>query len=441
MSEHFVGLSYQDIPTSVVDSVKKLVLDFLGVSLAGSRTESGRIAQTFALEMGGSPQVSLIGRKEKTGIVHAAFANAICAHSVELDDVDELALFHFGPPIVSAALATAEMVGASGKEFLIAVVAGCEMMARLSRGCNPSLRDRGFHTTPVCGAFGAAVASSKLLRLSSREMVSALGLAGAQASGLMEMYDDSMQKRVNPGPAARNGVTAALLARSGFTGTDRILEGERGFGKAFCDEFWPEKVLENLGEEIPVNIEFKPYACARPIHNAIDCALSIRQQPGFDSTRIKAIRVWRHPAWAKYHMNNSPHSFHEAQVSLPYSVAVALLEGNALLQQYGEDRLNSEQVQRLTKMVEVLEDPSLPRGVSCRMEVTMESGLFLSAQVDYPKGSLKNPMTHEELEEKAHLLGDEVVGKAALSEAIAKVGDLEHLCSVVELLKPVCLRS
>src|SRR5690606_15569427 len=111
---------------------------------------------------------------------------------------------------------------------------GCEMMARLSRATNPQLRDRGFHTTPTCGTFGATVAAGRLLGLDPEQMTSALGLAGAQASGLMEMYGTSMQKRFNPGPAARNGVVAAQMAALGFTGADTILDGVRGFGPAFA---------------------------------------------------------------------------------------------------------------------------------------------------------------------------------------------------------------
>ena len=148
-------------------------------------------------------------QRARSDAAQAAFANAISSHSIELDDIDVLALFHFSPPVFSAALAAAEQHGANGKQLLVALAAGCEMMERVSRAANPSLRNRGFHTTPTCGVFGATVAAAKLQRLSPAKLTSAFGLAGAQASGLMEMYGPSMQKRFNPGPAARNGVTAA----------------------------------------------------------------------------------------------------------------------------------------------------------------------------------------------------------------------------------------
>ena len=187
LARHFAGLDYERIPPKNVADAKQLVLDYLGVAIAGSQTESGRIAREFAVTTGGVPEATLIPSGQRVPALHAAFANAIAAHSIELDDVDVLALFHFSPPVVSAALATAERVKASGRDFIAAVVAGCEMMARLSEAVNPALRDRGFHTTPSCGVFGAAVAAGRLLRLDAAGIVSALGLAGAQASGLMEM--------------------------------------------------------------------------------------------------------------------------------------------------------------------------------------------------------------------------------------------------------------
>ena len=281
LANYFSELQFAQIPAEKKTDIKRLLLDYLGVALAGSRTDTGRIAAEFAIELGGSAQATLIGRGNKVPAVHAAFANAISSHSIELDDIDDEALFHYSPPVYSAGLAAAEMAGASGAEFLTAVYAGCEMMNRLSRATNPSLRDRGFHTTPTCGVFGGTVAAGKLLKLSPQQMTHALGLAGAQASGLMEMYGTSMQKRINPGPAARNAVTAASLAKKGFTGADTIIEGKRGFAAAFSNHFDPSKLTEGLGREFPVTIEFKPYSCARPIHNAIDCALNVRGQNSF----------------------------------------------------------------------------------------------------------------------------------------------------------------
>ena len=397
----FTNRIYDEIPEPLLGEIKRLLLDFVGVCISGSQSESGRIASSFAQELGGHPEATIIGTSGRVNAVNAAFANAISSHSIELDDVDEEALYHYGPPIMASALAVAESVHSTGKQFLTAVTAGCETMARLSRSVNPSLRNRGFHTTPTCGVFGATVASGLLLSLTSGQLVSALGLAGAQASGLMEMYGISMQKRFNPGPAARNGVTAALLAQRGFTGADSIIEGERGFAAAFSDSFDQGQLLEGLGKTIPVLIEFKPYSCARPIHNAIDCVLELRAKSGIGVSDVKTITVFRHPTWARYHQSKYPRSYHEAQMSLPYSVALAFVEGKALPAQYQlVDSEKAGQLMAFAERVVIKEDPSLLRGVSCRLVVETINGEQLSVEVDYPRGSVQRPLTDEEMVEK-----------------------------------------
>ncbi len=437
LGSHFSKLQFAQVPAEKKTDIKRLLLDYLGVALAGSATDTGRIASEFAIELGGSAQATLIGRGDKVPAVHAAFANAISSHSIELDDIDDEALFHYSPPVYSAGLAAAEMVGATGAEFLTAVFAGCEMMNRLSRATNPSLRNRGFHTTPTCGVFGGTVAAGKLLKLSPEQMTSALGLAGAQASGLMEMYGTSMQKRINPGPAARNAVTAASLAKKGFTGADTIFEGKRGFAAAFSDHFDPSKLTEGLGREFPVVIEFKPYSCARPIHNAIDCALDVRGQNSFTLDNISDITFYRHPAWAEYHVIARPRTYHEAQVSLPYSAAVALIEGAALLPQYSEEKLKDVRIMSLAEKVTVVKDPSLPRGVSCRMVVKMLGGQTYTSQVDYPKGSVQNPMSDAELAAKFSTLASTRLKREQIDQVIKMAGEIEKFESMATLMKLV----
>ena len=427
LADHFTRLAFRDIPPTLVADATRLTLDYLGVAIAGSETGSGRIASQFAADQGGKPESTLVGSGARVSAVNAAFANAIASHSVEMDDVDVLALFHFSPPIVSAALAVAEREQASGQEFIAAVAAGCEMMARASAATNPSLRDRGYHTTPVCGVFGATIAAARLLKLDAAATVSALGLAGAQASGLMEMYGPSMQKRFNPGPSARNGVTSALPAQLGFTGAATIFDGERGFCRAFSDRFDTGALTKGLGTQFPVYIEYKPYSCARPIHNAIDCALNVRARLHEPVSAIKSITMRRHPAWAHYHLNAAPKTYHEAQVSLPYSIAVALVDGAALLPQYRDDRLSDPRILRLSRLVTVVPDDTLPRGVSCLMILETESGAIYQSQVDHPRGSIANPMTPDEMRNKVHMLTDDLIGSAAAGDLIDTVTDIAAL--------------
>ena len=435
LASHFQKFDYRRLPEASKAAVKRLLLDYLGVAIAGSQTESGSVARAYAQSSGGKAEATLIGGTARVPAAQAAFANAISSHSIELDDIDVLALFHFSPPVFSAALATAEQHGANGKQLLAALAAGCEMMERVSRAANSSLRNRGFHTTPACGVFGATVAAAKLQRLSPAKLTSAFGLAGAQASGLMEMYGPSMQKRFNPGPAARNGVTAAAMAHFGFTGADTIFEGERGFLRAFTDQSDASQLIAGFGEPYRLDIEFKPYSCARPIHNAIDCALEIRQrhQPALDA--IRRIEMARHPDWAHYHQNKTPKTYHEAQVSLPYSIAVALKEGHALLKQYNDRKLKDPVLRRISDITDITVDAALPRGVSCRMTMNMDDGRKFVAQVDYPKGSIQNPMSNPELRAKFDSLAVPVVGAARAGQIAELANEVERCGDVGKLMR------
>lgn len=439
VANRFSKMTYEGLPAASRHAVKRLLLDYVGVALAGSQSESGHIARQFAREHGGKTGKSdarLIGDNAQAAMPSAAFANAISSHSIELDDIDVLALFHFSPPVYSSALAVADATHANGKQLIAALAAGCEMMERVSRAANNSLRNRAFHTTPTCGVFGATIAAAKLLKLNAEKTTNALGMAGAQASGLMEMYGPSMQKRFNPGPTARNGVTAALMAQVGFTGADTIFEGERGFLRAFTDKSFPKRLVEGINKPYKLEIEFKPYSCARPIHNAIDCALAIRKQPGFDLKKVKSIHFARHSDWALYHQNKAPKTYHEAQVSLPFSVAVALIEGQALLKQYSDRNIKNPLVKKLSNAHTIVVDDKLPRGVSCKMTLKQTDGKTFASQIDYPKGSIQNPMNDDELLAKFMSLASPVIGTktaATLAVALMNIEKAKDVSAVLKL--------
>lgn len=435
LAARFAGMKYAQLPENTRHGVKRLLLDYLGVAVGGSRSESGEVARAFARDQGGKGQSRLVGDTARVSMTNAAFANAICSHSLELDDIDVLALFHFSPPVYSAALAAAEAAGASGRDLVVALAAGCEMMERASRAANPSLRNRGYHTTPTTGVFGATVAAGRLLRLDRARLAAALGMAGAQSAGLMEMYGPSMQKRFNPGPAARAGVTSALMAKMGFTGTTLIFEGERGWLNAYSDQRTPHALDAGIDAPYRLDIEFKPYSCARPIHNAIDCALEIRSQPGFDARKVSAIDIERHEDWSRYHRNASPATYHEAQVSLPFSVAVALIHGRALLDEYSDRNIRSKEVKRLAGLARFETVPGLARGVSVRITATQSDGRKFTSLVDYPKGSIQNPMSDEELHAKFASLATPVLGARKAAALAGAAMNVEKLADVGDLMK------
>jgi 2-methylcitrate dehydratase PrpD len=434
LAHYAANLKFEDIPKDVLETMKMMTLDYLSCAYGGTQTESGRIAAEFARQFSDNGKCTVIGFGYKSAPYNAAFANAILSHSIEMDDCDVMAYIHTAPQTVSPALAAAEWMDASGKEFLVGISVGSEFVNRINEAVNPSMRNRGFHSTPTAGVFGAGAAAARIMKLDGTQMVSVLGLSGAQASGLMEMYGISMAKRFNPGPAARNGITAAIFAQMGFTGAETILEGKRGFCNAFSDKYELSRLTKGLGKDFRISVELKPYSCARPIHNAIDCALQVRKNNQFELSDIESMVMRRHPEWGtSYHCINEPRTFHEAQMSLPFSVALALSLGKAFVDQYCDENLKNPEIMELSKMLTIENDSSLSRGVSCVLVIKLKNGMILREQVDWPKGSAKNPMSPEERFVKFEALSSKVLNDSQRQKIAEKVANLEKLKSIREL--------
>lgn len=404
-ADYFVNhFCYENIPEKTRHNIKVLMMDYLGVATKGTTTATGKIAREYFSEKGGRAEARLFDSQTYLPAESAAFANAISSHSLEMDDIDRLAFFHFSPPIYSAALAVAEMTDADGKSLVTALAAGVEMMERLSLALNPGLRNRGFHTTPALGIFGATVACALLLGLSEEQLTNAFGLAGSQVAGMLEFYGESMQKRFNPGPAAHNAILAVRLAQKGFTGADTIFEGKRGICRAYSDSCdWSQLENPKQGDYV-FEIELKPYACARPIHSCIDAALDLRRQlaeAGRGVEEIARVDVYRHPWWADYHTNQEPKTYHDAQTSMCFSVALAMVVGGNFFSDYLNAVENrNEAVFDLTKKVFSVCDEKFPNSTGCWALTTMKDGSSFRALATYPKGSVENPMTPEDRRNK-----------------------------------------
>lgn len=404
-ADYFVNqFNYDAIPEKTRHNVKVLLMDYLGVATKGTTTETGRITREYFSEKGGRAEARLFNSDTWLPAESAAFSNAVSSHSLEMDDIDRLAFFHFSPPIYSAALAVAEMVKASGKELVTALSAGVEMMERLSLALNPGLRNRGFHTTPTLGIFGATVSCGLLMGLTEEQMVNAFGLAGSQVAGMLEFYGESMQKRFNPGPAAHNAILAVRLAQKGFTGADTIFEGKHGILRAYSDTCDFSQLENPKQGDYVFEIELKPYACARPIHSCIDAANDLRKQLADANCKVEDIErldVYRHPWWADYHTNQDIKTYHDAQTSMCFSVALAMVAGGNFFSDYlAAVESHNEAVFDLTKKVFSICDKDFPNSTGCWAQAVMKDGTVFKAVATYPKGSVENPMTPEDRRNK-----------------------------------------
>src|SRR5262250_717978 len=270
-----LGSSLRDLPAPVVDQAALLTLDVLGSCLASSRHDFGHAILETAERLGGHDESTLIGRKAKVGAASAVLANATLAHGLDFDDTREDAIVHTGSVAVTTALAVGEAVGASGRAALEAIVAGVEVMCRVGLAVPGRFHARHYHPTSLTGSFAAAAVAGRLHALTEDQLVHAFGICGSQAGGIIEyLADGSWTKRLHPGWAAHAGVAAALLARAGFTGPERVLEGEHGFYAAFAGGHDPARLethVASLGRTWEIlNLTYKPYPAGSIAHPYMD---------------------------------------------------------------------------------------------------------------------------------------------------------------------------
>ena len=221
-ADFIIGTQYDHLKPEVISQAKKLILDLIGVSLAGYKLmDFPRLAVNYMENLGGTPEATIIQTKKKFPAPNAAFANAACAHALDMDDGHRYAALHPGTVIIPAAMAGAELSGASTKEFIAGVVTGYEIMIRIGMAINPSSLNRGFHLTGITGPFGAVAATARMMKLNREETIGALGLAGLQGAGVLQVNHDvegAKVKPINPARAAMSGFLSCITGSEGSEG-------------------------------------------------------------------------------------------------------------------------------------------------------------------------------------------------------------------------------
>lgn len=399
-----IETKYENLTEEIKDITKLSILDFLGSTIAGSKTKAGKIFLKFIEDSGGKAESTVLGNGKRTSVINAAFANGGCCHILELDDIHKASTVHAAAPIISAALALTEKLNLGGRELIEAVVAGYEVAIRIGEAVNPS-HYYYWHNTATCGTFGAAAAAGKLLGLNKDELVHALGNAGSIAAGLWEfLRDGAMTKHLHPANAAKNGVTVALLAKDGFTGPKYILEGKKGFFNAMAKDANVNKITLNLGHNYKIMENcFKLYPSCRHTHPAIDAVLNLKDKYSLKLNEVKKIKVYTYTAALEITNNYSPKSPYEAKFSLPYCVAAALISGELKLKHFEEQLIFDERIKNLIDRVELNTSEDINRLYPQRWpaKVIIEGALDrFEEYIEYPKGDFENPASDKMLIEK-----------------------------------------
>lgn len=436
LSEFAAKLDLADVPAHVLERTKLLVLDQLGIQLACAELPWVAKVRDYAAANGARGACTVVGSPLKLAPEAAVLANGTSGHGFEADDYCPTASAHAGCVAVPTALAISEVESRTGREFLLAVVIGAEMVVRAARtSMPPMLYERGFHETCAHGVFGSALAAARLLELSPEQTVHAIGIAGSHASGTTEFSRSGGDvKRLHGGLGAAGGVRGAYLAQAGFTGPTRMLTGERGFLHAFAPAPKPEWFTRDLGTEWQLlNLITKPYCCAGRITPHIDALARIIATSSITASDVAKIRVGVDKGAFSHGstIGSGPVDPITAQFSTHIGIALRLVRGrNDFATYYGilqAGGLDDQEVLAAAAKVEMMLDPeadaAFPGAFKTNVTVeTLDGRRFTAAG----ESSRDHAPSAEQIRTKFREFGGRRLDEAALDRLETLVLDIEN---------------
>lgn len=426
-----------ELPTEVIRKAKHHILDTLAACVSGSQLRPGEVAKRYAKKQAGVEEAQVAGSQIVTSAIDAAFANGVMAHADETDDSHPRSLTHPGCAILPAALSISDREGANGMSFLRALVAGYEIGCRMTQALGvDNLRQMSRSTHSIGGNFGAAAAAAAALRLKQDLVRYVLSYSAQQASGLTYWTRDDVHIEkafIFGGMPARNGVTAAVLVESGFTGVWDPFSGEDNFFQAFAARPRPELLTQGLGSRYEIMFTtIKKFPVGAPIQAALEALLLLMQKNGLTSKDVQTI-VARLPGPGARVVNNRAMS----DINLQHILAVTLLDGNLTFQTaHSYERMKDPAVLEVKERIELVEEPDFSAAKGTRqamVEVLTKDGARLREHVVSVRGTAENPMTTEEVEKKAKELLTPVLGADHSQRLIGKIRNLEQVTNVREL--------
>ena len=393
-----VASRFESLPLPVVHEAKRALVNWAGCAIGASAHPTVECAWNALRPFAGAAQATLLGRGERTDVLHAALINGISSHVLDFDDTHPDTLVHPSGPVAAAILALAEHRDLTGRELINAFVVGVEVECRVARAVLPAHYEVGWHITATAGIFGAAAASARLLGLDEERTVWALGLAATQAAGLREMFG-SMAKSLHPGRAAQNGLGSAFLAEAGFTSSESAIEGKRGFAHVLSTTVDLARCVEALGQRYDLLANtYKPYACGLVIHPAIDACIQLRNA-GVQAADVARIDLMVHPLALELTGKKTPSTGLEGKFSVFHSAAVALIDGAGGEAQYADARVNDAAVVALRGKVHAEVDSALAMDAT-HVTITMLDGKQHSLHVAHCAGSREQGLTDAQLDSK-----------------------------------------
>jgi 2-methylcitrate dehydratase len=435
LARYVTSLRYEDLGSRAVREAKRHVIDSLGCAMGGAPSEPAVIACHVAPASGGAPSARLLGDGRATTPEAAAFANSVMIRFLDANDTYITRGSGHPSDMLGAILAAAEVQGASGKDFLLATVAGYEVFGALAD--HVGLRDRGWDQG-VFVAPASAAGAGHLLGLSLQEMADAISIAitANVATRQTRAGELSMWKGCATAAAAKAGLFAAQLAKAGMTGPTAAFEGRHGLREQVSGSF---ELGDLVGVGRPFAIErtnFKFFAAEYHAQAPLAIALGLRERVRADDIEALDVHIYAmaHSEIGSEPAKWDPRTRETADHSLPYMLAVALVDGRLTPASFEPKRYLDQSLRPLMNRIRVAEDPELtrrfPGELASRIEVTTRSGLRFTERAEYPKGHSRNPMTDADVESKFRDLAENVLSKAQAAGALETLWRLDEVSKI-----------
>lgn len=435
LAEFLAAIKYEALPAAVVARAEDLFLDWFASALAGKGARPVRVLEQFAAHMGPSEgPCEILASRRRTSPFFAALVNGAASHVVEQDDLHNGSVLHPGTVVFPAVLAAAQETGASGKDLIVAAVAGYEAAVRVGEFLGRS-HYKVFHTTGTAGKLAAAAGTARLLGLDADRLQHALGSAGTMAAGLWEFLRDAADsKQLHTAEAAADGLMAAYIARDGFTGARRILEGDQGMAAGMSSDADPARLTDGLGTRWALaETSFKYHASCRHTHPAADALLELMRAHRLKADDVLSVTAHVHQAALDVLAAvTDPQTIHQSKFSMGFVLALIALHGRAGLSDFTEDALRDRRLRAFHDKVKMVLDPEIdrayPKRWMGRVTVTTRDGRTLEQKIASPKGDPDNTLTRHELEEKVLRLATHAGAAvpAEMKAVIARVWRLHY---------------
>ena len=423
---------FEALPEALRREGRRSILNHVGCALGVARDPAVITALEIMRDASGKPSATVLGQRDRLGVMEAAFVNAIASNLLDYDDTHLRTVIHPSAPVAPVAFALGEEVGASGAEVLHAFLLGAEITCRIGNAVSPGQYARGWHLTASCGVFGAAAAAARLMRLSAEQTADALGIAASQSGSIVENLATAA-KNIGVGNAARNGILAARFAARGYRAAPLAIEGPLGWARAMGDEPVLAEITEGLGQrwEIARNT-YKPYAAGIVFHAVIDACLALREQLGNAVAQITRVTV-AGDALLLARGDRVVRNERDTRVSIHHCAAIALLLGRADVADFEMPAVQDPALAALRAKLVAECDASLPRGAA-RVAITLADGSTHQATIEHPRGSAERPLSDAELDAKYR--ANAAIGgtTADVESQIAALWALDWSASIVPLM-------